>query len=83
MLNEYFLPFRVSSFSLACPLASSGLMASPTRSCDRLDDDHMTAVGHRRRGSSYRNQGYELHPIYDDLLLSCDRRQGGHMTSED
>ena len=25
-------------------LASSGLMHSPPRSCDRLDDDHMTAV---------------------------------------
>ena len=29
-----------------------------------------------------RDQGYELPPIYDELLLSCDRRQGGHMTSE-
>ena len=29
-----------------------------------------------------RNQGYELTPIYDELLLSCDRRQGDHMTSE-
>ena len=30
----------------------------------------------------HRDQGYELPPIYDELLLSCDRRQGGHMTSE-
>ena len=22
-------------------------------------------------------------PIYDELLLSCDRHQGSHMTSED
>ena len=29
-------------------LASSGLMASSPRSCDRLDDDHMTAVVHHR-----------------------------------
>ena len=30
-----------------------------------------------------RDQGYELPPpIYDELLLSCDRRQGYHMTSE-
>ncbi len=30
-----------------------------------------------------RDQGYELPPpIYDELLLSCDRRQGDHMTSE-
>ena len=29
-----------------------------------------------------RDQGYELPPIYDELLLSCDRRQGNHMTSE-
>ena len=29
-----------------------------------------------------RDQGYELPLlIYDELLLSCDRRQGGHMTS--
>ena len=30
-----------------------------------------------------RDQGYELPPpIYDELLLSCDHRQGYHMTSE-
>ena len=30
-----------------------------------------------------RGQGYELPPpIYDELLLSCDRRQGDHVTSE-
>ncbi len=30
-----------------------------------------------------RDQGYELPPpIYDELLLSCDCRQGDHMTSE-
>ena len=29
-----------------------------------------------------RDQGYELPPIYDELLLSCDRHQDGHMTSE-
>ena len=31
------------------------------------------------------DQGYELTPtpIYDELLLSCDRRQGGHTSSED
>ena len=29
-----------------------------------------------------RDQGYELPGIYDELLLSCDRRQGYHMTSE-
>ena len=31
-----------------------------------------------------RDQGYELPPppIYDELLLSCDRRQGDHVTSE-
>ena len=28
------------------------------------------------------DQGYEFPLIYDELLLSCDRRQGGHMTSE-
>ena len=31
-----------------------------------------------------RDQGYELPPpIYDELLLSCDRHQGNLMTSED
>ena len=30
-----------------------------------------------------RDQEYELRPIYDELLLSGDRRQGRHMTSED
>ena len=29
-----------------------------------------------------RDQGYELPPIYDELLLSCDRRRDGHVTSE-
>ena len=29
-----------------------------------------------------RDQGYELPHIYDELLLSCDRCQGDHMTSE-
>ena len=29
-----------------------------------------------------RDQGYELLPIYDEHLLSCDRRQGDHVTSE-
>ena len=29
-----------------------------------------------------RDQGYKLPPIYDELLLSCDRRQVGHVTSE-
>ena len=29
-----------------------------------------------------RDQGYELPPIYDELLLSRDHRQDGHMTSE-
>ena len=29
---------------------SSGLLGSPPRSCDRLDDDHMTAILHRRWG---------------------------------
>ena len=29
-----------------------------------------------------RDQGYELPPIYDELL-SCDRRSGSHVTSED
>ena len=29
-----------------------------------------------------RDHGYELPPIYDELLLSCDRRQGDHVTSE-
>ena len=28
------------------------------------------------------DQGYELPPIYDELLLSCDRRRDGHVTSE-
>ena len=49
-------------------------MPTPPRSCDRLDDDHVTAEVHRRWG--------ELVPIYDELLLSRDRRQDGHMTSE-
>ena len=31
-------------------LASSGLLVSPPRSCDRLDDDHMTAVVRHRWG---------------------------------
>ena len=101
-------------------------MARPPRSCDRLDDDHMTVVVHRRWGEliplAHKHhkittdsvkvlaredvwfnkrkvreaikieigqpamngvQGYELPPpIYDELLLSCDRRQGGHMTME-
>ena len=48
-------------------------MPTPPRSRDRLDDDHMTAEVHRRWGG-------EL--IYDELLLSCDRRQDGHVTSE-
>ena len=26
--------------------------------------------------------GYELTPIYDDLLLSCDHLADGHMTSD-
>ena len=29
-----------------------------------------------------RDQGYELPPIYDELLLSCDHCQGDHVTSE-
>ena len=29
-----------------------------------------------------RNQGYKLSPNYDELLLSCDRRRGYHITSE-
>ena len=57
-------------------LTVSGLRASPRRSCDLLDKDHMTAVMNR-------DLGYELLPIYDELLLSCDCRQDGHMTSED
>ena len=28
------------------------------------------------------DQGYQLSTIYGELLQSCDRRQGGHMTSE-
>ena len=34
-----------------------------------------------RRPAINRDQGYELPPIYDELLL-CDRRSGGHVTSE-
>ena len=33
-------------------------------------------------GQPAMNQGYELPPIYDELLLSCDRRRDGHVTSE-
>ena len=29
-----------------------------------------------------RDQGYELPPIYDEILLSCDRLDDDHMTSE-
>ena len=59
MLNEYlfvsffgtfqsqFLFARSQAFA-GISLALLGLMASPPRSCDRLDDDHMTAVVHRR-----------------------------------
>ena len=36
-------------------LASSGLLVSPPRSCDRLGDDHMTTVVHRIWG--------ELNPL--------------------
>ena len=70
-------------------------MPTPPRSCDRLDDDHVTAEdGWLKRKvreaieikigqpAMNRDQGYEPHPIYDELLLSRDRRQDGHMTSE-
>ena len=43
--------FAGSQAFVDIPLASSGLMGSPPRSCDRLDDDHMTAVVRRRRGA--------------------------------
>ena len=45
-------------------------MPNPPRSCDRLDDDHMTAVVHRRWGGA-RTPGHEPRPgvrappIYD------------------
>ena len=80
-------------------LASSDLLGGPSRSCDRLDDDHMTAVVHSRREELvplvaahgrlfyFNFDGHELRPglrlpppIYDELLQSCDRRQGGHMS---
>ena len=32
--------------------SSSGLLASPPRSCDCLDGDHVTAVVHRRWGGA-------------------------------
>ena len=35
-----------------------------------------------RRPTINREDGYKLPPIYDELL-SCDRRSGGHVTSED
>ena len=39
----YFAWWKASS---GISLASSGLLASPTRSCDSLDNDHVTAVVH-------------------------------------
>ena len=37
--------------SVGFTIATSGLLARPPRSCDRLDDDHITAVVvHRRSG---------------------------------
>ena len=51
MLNEYFgYLFRFSSFSLGRKLSRASRLlrqAEPPRSCDRLDDDHMTAVVRR------------------------------------
>ena len=49
-------------------------MSNPPRSCDRLEDGHKTALIHRT---------WQLSPIYDELLLPRDRRQGDHVTSED
>ena len=46
-LSESFLLLGWQAFT-SLTLASSGLLARPSRSCDCLDDDHMTAVGHRR-----------------------------------
>ena len=56
VLNIFSLPFiqslcfRLVQAFAGISLASSGLLASPMRSRDRLDDDQMTAVVHRRRG---------------------------------
>ena len=46
-LSESFLWLGWQAFA-SLTLASSGLLVGPLRSCDCLDDDHMTAVGHRR-----------------------------------
>ena len=54
MLDMYFLVTfqslctRLVKAFAGISLASSGLRVSPPRSCDRLDDDHMTAEVHRR-----------------------------------
>ena len=48
MWNGYFFTFQGQIFSVwaqsfaGISIASSGLMTRPPRSCDRLDDNHMT-----------------------------------------